>query len=405
MSIILPQNVRSIIAVLNEAGFPAHIVGGCVRDLVMRKTPHDWDITTSANPGQVKEIFGKSWDTGLKHGTVTVNFEGQFFEITTWRRDMTYNDHRHPDRVEFTDSLEADLSRRDFTMNAMAYHPDEGLIDPFHGMEDIKTRMIRSVGDPAKRFNEDALRMLRAIRFSAQLGFDIEAGTYAAIGSLHKDMAYVSFERIQAEFNRIIESANPDKLHLIWDTALNSTLFPEIRLLPEICIKACRNLLPASDNRLFILSALFYGAFTASRPDSARHSLRRLKYDNDTISGVMKTLQAIESLTALTDRNWRRSCKLCGAEAAIRAGRILTIERGQTGDGAHGFDMPVEEPITAQISGSDLITAKLGSGKEIGMILSMLDLSLFERPSLNDRETLMMLATAIRKKFHDCSLI
>ena len=398
MSIILPKKVRSIIAVMNEAGFPAHIVGGCVRDLVMQKAPHDWDITTSASPIQVKELFGKSWDTGLKHGTVTVNFEGQFFEITTWRKDMAYNDHRHPDRVEFTNSLEVDLFRRDFTMNAIAYHPDEGLIDPFHGMDDIKNRLIRSVGDPIKRFGEDALRMLRAIRFSAQLGFEIEARTYAAIGDLHKDINYVSFERIQGELNKILESENPCKLRLIWDTGLNTAVFPDICPLPELCIKACMNISPAPENRVLILSALFYGAIGGNRYNSASSALLRLKYDNDTVLGVINTLKATEITTAPTERNRRRACKLYGSGAVLNAGYLLLLERSKTGEVLRYPKIALEESIENSLSGSDLIAAGLNPGKEIGMILSTLELCLFEKPELNDRETLMMLAKAIHSK-------
>ena len=204
MQIILPEKIRSIISVLNRAGFAAHAVGGCVRDALMGKQPQDWDITTSARPEDVKKLFENTFDTGLKHGTVTVIFEGQPCEVTTWRVDLDYSDHRHPGQVRFTDSLEADLARRDFTINAMAYHPDEGIIDPFGGLEDIGKKLIRSVGDPASRFGEDALRMLRAIRFSAQLGFEIEGRTYEAIKSLHGDIAYVSFERIRAELDRIM---------------------------------------------------------------------------------------------------------------------------------------------------------------------------------------------------------
>ena len=189
---------------INNAGYKAHIVGGCLRDMPEMRT--DWDITTNASPGTIKGLFKRTFDTGIKHGTVTVLYDNFAVEVTTWRKDSTYSDHRRPDAVIPTNSLEEDLSRRDFTVNAMAYHPEEGLVDPFDGLTDLKSKLIRCVGSPQARFSEDALRILRAIRFSAQLDFKIEEKTLQAIKELYRDILHISKERIQAEINKILLS-------------------------------------------------------------------------------------------------------------------------------------------------------------------------------------------------------
>lgn len=405
MRIILPKKVRSIISVLNHEGFSAHVVGGCVRDLVMGKEPHDWDITTSARPEQVKELFEVTLDTGLKHGTVTVNFEGQLCEVTTWRADLCYIDHRHPEQVRFTDSLKADLARRDFTINAMAYHPDEGITDPFGGMEDISRNLIRAVGDPVQRFSEDALRMLRAIRFSAQLGFDIEGRTCHAIKCLRRDIAYISFERIRSELDRILSSAHPDRLALIWDTGLSSHIFPGIPVLPEPCLKACHTPGIPGDP-VYILSSLFYGAFTQDRAEQAKSLLRRLKYDNRTISDITNILRATEPLRTPTRRNIRLACRLYGRKPAEMAARILEQHEARCDmDILTAVPSLVTEPQPLPVSGADLIRSGIGEGREIGIILSVLNLCLDEQPLLNDRETLLLLSGAIRKKLQEHSLL
>ena len=180
-NIKIPADATQIIERLEKAGFEAYVVGGCVRDSLLGKTPHDWDITTSALPEQVKSLFSHTVDTGLKHGTVTVLIGKEGFEVTTYRIDGEYDDGRHPNQVQFTLSLEEDLKRRDFTINAMAYNPTRGLVDLFGGISDLEERIIRCVGDPIARFSEDALRMMRAVRFAAQLDFEIEANTKQAV--------------------------------------------------------------------------------------------------------------------------------------------------------------------------------------------------------------------------------
>ena len=199
----LPEKVKYIIETITEAGFEAYAVGGCVRDSVLGREPDDWDITTSASPYQIKELFPRTVDTGIQHGTVTVMLDKDGYEVTTYRIDGIYEDGRHPREVTFTPDLKEDLKRRDFTMNAMAYNDKTGLIDIFDGRKDMENRIIRCVGDPEERFREDALRMMRAVRFSAQLGYEIEAATETAITHLAENLKKISAERIQVELLKL----------------------------------------------------------------------------------------------------------------------------------------------------------------------------------------------------------
>ena len=212
MRIEMPYEAEWIIDNIRSHGYEAFIVGGCVRDAVLGRIPGDWDITTSAKPEQVKEIFGKTVDTGLKHGTVTIIKHGSGYEVTTYRIDGEYLDGRHPETVEFTPDLREDLKRRDFTINAMAYSHETGIVDAFEGMEDLNRRVIRCVGCAKDRFTEDALRILRAVRFAAQLDFVIENETYKAIAEIAPNLVHVSKERIQVELTKLLLSDHPEKI-------------------------------------------------------------------------------------------------------------------------------------------------------------------------------------------------
>ena len=183
-TIRIPAGAAAILRVLEDHGYEAFVVGGCVRDSLLGRNPNDWDITTSALPEEVKSLFHKTIDTGLKHGTVTILSHGEAYEVTTYRIDGEYLDGRHPSEVTFTASLEEDLKRRDFTINAMAYSESAGLKDFFGGVADLEKGLIRAVGDPMKRFGEDALRIMRAVRFAAQLDYDIEPETVQAMKKL-----------------------------------------------------------------------------------------------------------------------------------------------------------------------------------------------------------------------------
>lgn len=227
VKIILPEKVSAIISRLQSAGYEAYAVGGCVRDSLLNRVPVDWDITTSARPAEVKALFEHTVDTGIAHGTVTVLIDREGFEVTTYRIDGDYEDSRHPKQVEFTPLLSLDLSRRDFTINAMAYNNEAGIVDLFGGIQDLKNRVIRCVGDPDSRFGEDALRIMRAVRFCAQLGFEIEPTTLSAVASHAFELSRISAERIRVELTKLLLSDHPELLLTASKTGLTAVFLPE----------------------------------------------------------------------------------------------------------------------------------------------------------------------------------
>ena len=233
MHISIPKHASDIIKTLSAHGYEAYVVGGCVRDSILGKEPADWDITTSALPEQVKALFPRTIDTGLKHGTVTIMMDKVGYEVTTYRIDGTYEDHRRPNEVTFTSDLKEDLMRRDFTINAMAYNEEQGLVDLFGGIQDLTDRIIRCVGNPAERFDEDALRMLRAVRFAGQLNFKIEENTKAAIEAQHTFLKDVSAERIQTELMKLLVSGHPEMIRAAYETGLTSVFLPEFDRMME----------------------------------------------------------------------------------------------------------------------------------------------------------------------------
>ena len=233
MKILIPTQAAEIIKTLSSHGYEAYAVGGCVRDSILGKTPSDWDITTSARPEQVKALFAKTIDTGIKHGTVTVMMDKTGYEVTTYRIDGLYEDHRRPNDVTFTTSLREDLMRRDFTINAMAYNDTDGLIDLFGGMDDLQNRVIRCVGNARDRFEEDALRMLRAVRFAAELGFSLEPETRRALDRLHGSISRVAKERIFAELKKLLTAPHAaDALRIC--PALLFSAVPELAVLRDV---------------------------------------------------------------------------------------------------------------------------------------------------------------------------
>jgi len=227
ITITLPRKVRTIIETLVSAGFEAYAVGGCVRDSILGRAPKDWDITTNAEPWQVKRLFRSTIDTGIEHGTVTVMLDHEGFEVTTYRIDGKYEDNRHPSEVSFTRELSEDLLRRDFTINAMAYNESAGLVDLFGGIEDLKNGVIRAVGNPAERFNEDALRIMRAARFASELGFEIEEETEKAMADYAENIRDVSAERIRVELQKLIMGKAPEKLYILLKCGVTKIVFPE----------------------------------------------------------------------------------------------------------------------------------------------------------------------------------
>ena len=227
VQIQIPDSVQFIIRTIEEAGFEAYAVGGCVRDSILGRVPDDWDITTSAKPEDIKQLFRHTIDTGIQHGTVTVLIKKECYEVTTYRIDGEYEDSRHPKEVNFTPLLSEDLKRRDFTINAMAYNEKSGIVDLFGGQEDLHNGIIRCVGEPRERFKEDALRIMRAVRFSAQLGYDIEERTAEAIKDLAHTLGRISVERIQVELVKLLVSDHPEYVQKLYEMGLTRVFLPE----------------------------------------------------------------------------------------------------------------------------------------------------------------------------------
>ena len=282
----MPNDVDFIINTIKSHGHQAYAVGGCVRDSIMGLTPNDWDITTSALPSDIKEYFNKTIDTGIEHGTVTVMLHNVGYEVTTYRIDGEYKDGRHPSSVEFSDRLTDDLCRRDFTINAMAYNNVTGLVDEYGGIDDINNRIIKCVGNPIERFTEDALRMMRAIRFSAQLGFTIDEATWNAIKKLSPSISKISMERVHVELGKTLMSAHPDYVAQYSEAGLFAPILPVIdnALKSRYKRKILATLQHTPDNIYLRYAALFI-TYT---PDEAAKTLRALKLDNKTVNTVSK---------------------------------------------------------------------------------------------------------------------
>lgn len=319
MNMWIPENAEWIIRELMAHGFEAYAVGGCVRDSVLGRKPEDWDITTSARPEQVKQIFHRTVDTGIEHGTVTVLIDKESYEVTTYRVDGEYEDHRHPKEVTFTASLEEDLKRRDFTINAMAYNPQTGLVDIFEGIDDLNKKIIRCVGNPRERFDEDALRILRAIRFSAQLGFEIDDMTKEAMTEKAEALRDVSAERIRVELVKLLVSKHPEKIREAQRLGLTKVVLPEydtivgveqhtpnhIYDVEEHTIRALQNVEADPILRLTMLLHDFGKPIVKKQDDGrdifykhpevsaamCKGILKRLKFDNYTLERVCRLVK------------------------------------------------------------------------------------------------------------------
>lgn len=296
-TIKIPPQVEWILKKLRDSGYEAFAVGGCVRDTILNRIPGDWDITTSAKPVEVKAVFGKTVDTGLQHGTVTVIRDHVGYEITTYRIDGEYEDGRHPREVEFTSDLREDLRRRDFTINAMAYSPETGLVDIFGGMEDLKNRTIRCVGNAVERFDEDALRIMRAVRFASQLDFSIEEETYRALSGIAPNLAHVSKERIQVELTKTLLSGRPQGVLVMEDTGMCPYMTAGF---PGIFSKARESGINLEERlkRSALLpqeKSLRYAVFLGHLGEKGACTiLRELKLDNDTIRRVKTLVRFME---------------------------------------------------------------------------------------------------------------
>ena len=396
MHITLPTKVKQIISKLEKADFEAYAVGGCVRDSILGRSPEDWDITTSAKPEEVKKLFSTTIDTGLQHGTVTVVIEKEGFEVTTFRLDGDYTDGRHPDRVAFTSSLTEDLRRRDFTINAMAYSEKRGLIDEFDGERDLENGVIRAVGDACERFSEDALRMLRAIRFAGQLNFKIADETFDAIKELSPNISKVSVERIAKELEKLLLSGNPEYIALVYEMGIFSVIAPEVAMLFEngeisASTKALSKASFPEKKELYqIRLAIFLEGLGA---DKAANLLKRLKLDNDTINTVKKLLGLSLREVENNETDMRRTVK----EAGHKMMPLLLEMRRAKGlkDNKDLYQTVIDNGYCTSISelninGKDLMDAGIPKGALIGSTLERLLELVIEKPELNTRESLLL---------------
>ena len=451
MKIKMPEDVKYILEKLNNAGYEAYAVGGCVRDSILGRIPDDWDITTSAKPEEIKKIFTKTIDTGIQHGTVTVMRNHVGYEVTTYRIDGEYEDSRHPKEVTYTSDLLEDLRRRDFTINAMAYNHleaeksdinpptdrthNQGLVDAFGGIQDIESKMIRCVGNPIHRFEEDALRMMRAVRFSAQLGYIIEEETKKAIQVLAVNLKKISAERIQVELLKLLVSDHPDYLRVAYESGMTKIFFPEFDKAMEtkqnnphhiysVGEHILHSLQYVRKNKILRLTMLlhdigkphtikkdeegidhFYGHCDVGE-DMSREILRRLRFDNATINNVCKLVKYHDLKLSLKPEKLRKSIVKIGPELfpfllEVKEADILAqsnYKRGEKQEEIQKIKEVYQKILEANdclsmkelaISGRDLIERGMKPGKEMGDILQKLFEYVLENPERNRKEDLL----------------
>ncbi len=401
MTIRLPQEVRLILDTINQSGQEAYIVGGCVRDCLMGIAPHDWDITTSATPEEVKALFSHTVDTGLAHGTVTVVLHQTNYEVTTYRVESDYMDCRHPSSVSFTRDLHEDLLRRDFTINAIAYHPTEGFVDLFGGQEDIHQHIIRGVGAADERFQEDALRMLRAVRFATQLDFSIEPKTFAALQKNAPLIEKISGERIREELGKTLKNPHHHRLHLLWASGLLPHLLGEDA---PLVLKQETDLIQAL-SRLPKQTACAFAVFLWPLPfASAKKILARLKFDNKTLRAIETVLREkalplkkdVVFVRRLASRLGLDHCRylllakqaLGEAEAAEALTLLSAIE--QNGDCLTIGDLA--------LSGKDLLSMGFSQGKQMGETLQAMLEEVLCHPDHNQADFLRTFANGLLQK-------
>ena len=439
INIVLPEQVTRIINTLNEAGFEAYAVGGCVRDSIMGRTPDDWDITTSASPQEVKKLFRRTVDTGIQHGTVTVMLQKTGYEVTTYRIDGEYEDNRHPKEVIFTKCLEEDLKRRDFTVNAMAYHPREGLVDLFDGIGDMERKCIRCVGRAEERFSEDALRMMRGVRFSAQFGYGMEEETKRAVRKLAGNLESVSAERIRVELIKLLLSPHPDYLRDAYELGITKIILPEF----DVCMETPQNnphhcynvgehtlqgLKAVRADKVLRLAMLLHDIgkpltkttdasgkdhFKKHAKESTRlaeNILRRLKFDNDTLKRVCRLVEfhdwSIDLEENVRISTVRRLIAKIGEDAFPDMFEINRADLLAQSGYFRAEKLAKQERLEAMyreikekseclslkdlsVSGKDLLAQGLKPGKELGEILQRMLTDVLEDPAHNRKEYLL----------------
>ncbi|PYG85869.1 tRNA nucleotidyltransferase (CCA-adding enzyme) [Ruminiclostridium sufflavum DSM 19573] len=436
--ITFPDNVNYIIMKLNSYGFDAFAVGGCVRDSILGRIPNDWDITTNALPEDIKNIFERTYDTGIKHGTVSVGIEDAHIEVTTYRIDGEYSDNRRPDSVRFTSSLREDLARRDFTVNSIAYHPEKGIIDFFEGLKDLENCRIRAVGDASLRFREDALRMLRAVRFSAQLGFGIEKSTYASIKGNAGLIVNISNERIRDELNKILVSQNPMHFDCLYHTGLLKYIMPEFMICYETGQNNPYHVYNVASHILHTVKYVkntsilrwtmllhdigkpaqkttddngidhFYGHQKASA-DIAGNILNRLRFDKDSIKKIVRLI--VYHDTDISD-NEKAIRKLIGKVGEASFLDLTEVQRadamGQNREYLEKRLLQLENIVNIYnkimgdkhclskkdmaVNGHDLMAIGMEPGKELNNMLNYLLDCVLDSPELNNKQKLTEIA-------------
>lgn len=437
MTLQLPEKAAYIIHTLEQAGFEAYAVGGCIRDSLLGKDPEDWDITTSALPEQIKALFPHTVDTGIQHGTVTVICQKEAFEVTTYRVDGKYEDARHPKEVTFTASLKEDLQRRDFTVNAMAYNEKTGLVDEFCGIADLRNGIIRCVGAANQRFGEDALRMMRAVRLAAQMGFEIEEDTYRAMAGMAENIGKVSAERIQAELVKLLVSPHPEMLRTLYETGITKVILPEFDKMMETPQHNPHHCYDVGGHTLHVLAGVppdkalrlaalfhdiakplcrttdgegvdhFYG-HPKQGAQLASEIMRRLKFDNETRKKVCAYVMWHDENPQLNKTDVRIRLSRIGTEyfpelftlkrADIKA--QSSYKQEQKFAYVDEYEKMYREIIDQknclsikelEVSGRDLMLAGMQPGKEIGAALQYLLEQVLAHPEYNERETLISL--------------
>lgn len=438
--IALPSQINKVLEILENNGHEAYIVGGCVRDFLMGSQPHDWDVTTSASPSEIKDAFSgyKTIDTGIKHGTVTVIMQSMPVEITTFRIDGEYTDNRHPDDVKFTKNIQEDLSRRDFTMNAVAYNPKTGFVDPFSGKDDIENKIIRCVGNPDKRFGEDALRILRAIRFSSVLGFRIEDNTSESIIRNENLISNVAVERISVELLKLLTGKNVFSVLTKYRSVI-AVFIPELALefdfrqygkkhAYDVWLHTVLTVANIENDPILRLTMLLHDTGKPAthqrneKGDStfknhaavggviAENILRRLRMSNEyirTVSFLVSVhdwevpetrVQVKKYLRELGENNYIRLMKIRRADKSALSKDFRDISEKLIFAYTEFDDViEKEEPYLLShlaVNGSDL--KNLFSNEDIGEMLSHLLEIVTENPQLNNKKTLLEKAESLK---------
>lgn len=406
MNIEVPSAVQYILDQFFLKGYEAFIVGGCVRDSLLSKTPKDWDITTNAAPDITLQLFDHTIPTGLPHGTVTVLVSGECYEVTTYRIDGQYVDNRKPSSVQFTKNIEEDLSRRDFTVNAMAYHPNIGIIDPFGGQKDLNDKLIRCVGNPTLRFQEDALRIMRAIRFSCQLGFSIDPKTKQAISSERDRLRNISQERIRDEWNKSLLSPYLEFLSIYYELGVISLFLPSLfPLKKEVNLSSLFNTMKNLNLDLSLRWAFLWCQLNHSEENKVDEILKQLRYDS-------KTIQKVKLLVLYCNTQWITSKyeikkylykigpvnyrDLLHLQYAVQS--LHTSDIGLLKEKYNQLISLLEE-ITVQnecyslsqlaLTGKELIQAGFSPGPSLGKLLEELLYFVMEEPTRNQKNILL----------------